>query len=263
MQAAVSTACLFPKPTEDALYDLCLAGVQNVEIFLNSPSEASPVYIQDLREICNRFGAACIAVHPWTAPSEGHMLFSAYTRRYTDFLEQAKHIFEATATLGAAISILHGAQLGTCKNIAFYCERFAALAELGKQFGITVTQENVHRYESQNLKFLKEFCRILGDEAAITFDVKQAVRAGMNPMEAIQSIGKHIAHIHLSDHGPLGDCLRIGKGRFSVVPFFTQLHRIGYQGDITLELYREAFDSVQDLSEDWQRINRLIARSKP
>lgn len=190
------------------------------------------------------------------------MLFSTYKRRADDFIEQAKRIFETMQTLGAKYYILHGALQGTCKNMQFYCERFHRLYMTGKTFGVTVTQENVYRHESANLKFLREFCRMLGDDAALTFDVKQAVRAGMNPTEAIEAIGKYVQHLHISDHGPLGDCLRIGNGRFQIVPFLAMLRKKRFDGTVTLELYRDAFEHAQELCEDWQRLDRLIARAQ-
>lgn len=257
MKAAVSTACLYPKPTEEALYDLCLHGIQTVEIFLNAPSECRPVFADDLRAMLKRFGVQCCSVHPWTALNEGFMLFSNYPRRCRDFLEEAKHVFALMETVGAKYYILHGTQLGWCKP-EIYCERFHLLAETAKPFGVTVTQENVNKFESQNLKFLREFCRILGDEARITFDIKQTVRAGMEISEAVRTIGKHIVHVHLSDHSDLGDCLRIGKGRFQIAPFLQSLHAQGFDGHVTLELYREAFGSTAELAEDFQKIERLI-----
>lgn len=257
MKAAVSTACLFPKPTEDALYDLCLHGIQTVEIFLNAPCECRPVYANDLSAMLRRFGISCCAVHPWTAPNESFMLFSGYSRRCADFLDEAKHIFELMQKIGAKYYILHGCYTGRVTT-EIYCERFHLLAETAKQFGVTVTQENVHLFESQNLRFLKEFCKSLGDEAKLTFDTKQAVRAGMNIDEAVRLLGKHIAHVHLSDHSDLGDCLRIGKGRFQITSFLSALRTQGFDGAVSLELYREAFGSTAELAEDWQKIERLI-----
>jgi len=257
MKAAVSTACLFPKPTEDALYDLCLHGIQTVEIFLNAPSECRPVFANDLSAMLRRFGISCCSVHPWTAPNESFMLFSRYPRRCTDFLEEAKQVFSLMQKVGASYYVLHGCYPGRVTP-EIYCERFHLLAETAKEFGVTVTQENVHLFESQHLRFLKEFCRILGDEAKLTFDTKQAVRAGMSIDEAVRLLGKHIVHVHLSDHGDLGDCLRIGKGRFQIAPFLSALHAQGFDGTVTLELYREAFGSTAELAEDWQKIERLI-----
>lgn len=257
MIPAVSTACLYPKPTEDALYDLCLHGIQTVEIFLNSPSECRPVFAGDLHAMLKRFGVSCDAVHPWTAASEGFMLFSNYSRRCADFLDETKHVFALMERIGAKYYILHGAPAGRVPA-EIYCERFRLLAETAKPFGVTVTQENVNKYESQSLRFLKEFCRQLGDDAKITFDTKQAVRAGMDIAEAVRAVGDKIVHVHLSDHGSLGDCLRIGKGRFQITPFLSSLAAQGFDGTVTLELYREGFASTAELAEDWQRIGRLI-----
>lgn len=261
MKAAVSTACLYPKPTEDALYDLCLHGIGNTEIFLNAPSECRPVFANNLCAILKRFGASCAAVHPWTALQEGFMLFSNYQRRVLDFIDEAKHIFSLMETIGAKYYVLHGAPAGFGRA-DLYCERFHLLAETARQFGVTVTQENVVHYESQSLRFLREFCRQLGDEAKITFDTKQAVRSRMDIFEAVRILGSHIVHLHFSDNSDLGDCLRIGKGRFPVLPFLTALRAQGFDGAVTLELYRDAFGSTAELAEDWQRIDRLIRKSE-
>lgn len=259
MRAAVSTACLFPKPTEDALYDLCLLGVQTVELQLNAPSECKPVFVNDLAALLGRFGVRCCAVRPWTAEYEGYMLFSRYPRRTADFIEEAKTVFSAAQRLGAEFYILSGAPAGTVRT-EIYCERFQMLAEAGKQFGITVTQQNVSRFECGNLRFLQAFCRILGDDAKITFDTKQAVRSRIDLDEAVRLIGNHIVHLHLSDHGERGDCLRIGQGRFRIVPFLQSLREKGFGGSAVLELSRENFTAASELAEDCQRISRMIAK---
>ena len=76
--------------------------------------------------------------------------------------------------------------------------------------------------------------------------------------EAVRLLGKHIVHVHLSDHGDLGDCLRIGKGRFEIVPFLQSLRTQGFDGAVTLELYRGAFGATAELAEDWKKIERII-----
>lgn len=259
MRAAVSTSCLFPKPTEDALYDLCLLGVQTVEIHLNAPSECKPVFVSDLAALLARFGVKCCSVHPWVNACEGNMLFSRYPRRTVDFIEEAKTVFSAAQRLGAQFYVLHGAPAGTVRP-DIYCERFQMLAEAGRQFGIMVTQENVARCECGSLRFLREFCRILGDDARLTLDTKQAVRSGIDLEEAVRLFGSRIVHLHLSDHGERGDCLRIGQGRFRIAPFLQSLREKGFDGSVVLELYRENFSAASDLAEDWQRIDRMIKK---
>ena len=261
MIPAVSTACLFPKPTEDALYDLCLHGIRTVEIFLNTPSECRPVYVNDLAAMLSRFGMTCCSVHPWTAINESFMLFSGYSRRVSDFLEEAKRVFSAMQTLGAKYYVLHGAAEGSCQP-EIYCERFRMLSETAKPFGVTVTQENVVRFACGKLRFLREFCKMLGDDAKLTFDVKQARRAGVAIDEAVRAVGKHIVHVHMSDQSDKGDCLRIGKGRFEIVPFLQSLRTQGFDGAVMLELYRDAFGSAAELAEDYQRLGRLIKKAE-
>ncbi|MBP0967347.1 MAG: sugar phosphate isomerase/epimerase, partial [Oscillospiraceae bacterium] len=166
-------------------------------------------------------------------------------------------IFALMQKVGAPYYVLHGCYPGRVTP-EIYCERFHLLCEAAKPYGVTVTQENVVKFESQSLKFLREFCRLLGDEAKLTFDTKQAVRSGTDITEAVRAVGRHIVHVHISDHGGLGDCLRIGKGRFQIAPFLSALKQQGFDGAVTLELYREAFGSTAELAEDWQKLNRLI-----
>ena len=70
MKAAVSTACLYPKLTEDALYDLCLSGINRVEIFLNAPSETGSVFANDMAAMLRRFEVRCVSVQDmgWQRP---------------------------------------------------------------------------------------------------------------------------------------------------------------------------------------------------
>lgn len=262
MQAAVSTACLFPAPTEDALTQLAEQGIRTAEAFLNAPSEYNLAFAKGLKRTAEQHQMQIVSVHPYTAPIEGLMLFSPYTRRCEDFLEESKRVFDLMNLVGAKYYILHGAKLGFSRSTEFYCERFAMLSELGESFGVTVTQENVHLFESQNLPFLQEFCRILSDRAKLTFDVKQAVRGGMDIFSAVETVGSHIVHIHLSDHGKQGDCLRIGKGEFEIPTFLQALHQIGYDGTLVIELYRDAFGSAADLADDYHQLQTLILQSE-
>ena len=258
MLQAVSSACLFPMLTEDAFQSLCETGIRNIELFLNAPSEATPAFAKKIRSIQQQYNIHIPAVHPWTAASEYYMLFAKYQRRYEDFFEQAKEIFSLMNEVGADIYILHGALLGKIPDVSFYCERYHQLVELGKQFGVTVTHENVYKYVGSELSFLQELCRQLGDDAKLTFDTKQATRSEVNIDEALQTIGTHIAHVHLSDNGSVGDCLRIGQGSFDIPAFLTKLHGIGYHGALTLELYRDAFSIPAELAEDYHKIEKII-----
>ena len=93
------------------------------------------------------------------------------------------------------------------------------LVNAGKEFGITVAQENVERCQSGKLHFLREMSRILGNDAHFVLDVKQAVRAGESPSNILHMLGSHVIHVHISDHGEKGDCLPLGAGEFRIRAF--------------------------------------------
>ena len=81
LKAGISTACLYPQPIEEALYDLALGGVTMVELFINTHSELKRSFVAALSDILHRFEVQCCSLHPFTSEIETMMLFSAYERR--------------------------------------------------------------------------------------------------------------------------------------------------------------------------------------
>ena len=80
LKAGISTACLYPQPIEEALYDLALGGVTMVELFINTHSELKRSFVAALSDIFHRFEVQCCSLHPFTSEIETMMLFSAYSR---------------------------------------------------------------------------------------------------------------------------------------------------------------------------------------
>lgn len=259
LTAGVSTACLYPRETEEALYDLAVGGVSCAEVFINSESELRRGFVDELRRTLEHFEMTCPAVHPYDCPMDPLNLFSPYRRRAEDFLESRKVYFEAMNRLGARIFVFHGAKLPRSSD-AFYFERYEKLVRLGKEFGITVAQENVEYCSSGTLSFLTAMKRALGEDAAFVLDVKQAVRAKQNPLDLVTALGDRIVHVHISDHGELGDCLLLGKGRFPVRQFLTSLLKSGSKASVMLELYRSNFSAAWDLIQNYQVLCRQTER---
>ncbi|MBQ8687806.1 MAG: sugar phosphate isomerase/epimerase [Ruminococcus sp.] len=259
MKAGVSTACLYPMPTEEALYDLALGGVQHVEIFINTHSELRRSFIMSLAEIMRRFDVTCRSLHPFTCEMEPMLLFSAYERRMQDVLDYYRHYFAAMQALGAEIFVLHGNKVPAhADNISLYLERFSRLAALGKEFGVTVAQENVARCTSRSLEFLKTMKQQLGRDAHFVLDLKQAVRSQENPMAILKALGESVVHVHISDHGAFGDCLPVGSGSFPVKRFLQTLSELSPHCSVILELYRSGFKNTADLVQNYQVLNRMI-----
>lgn len=154
--------------------------------------------------------------------------------------------------LGADISIIHGMRnIGKLPHEKYF-ERFSGLVETGKEFGVRVAQENVNGHFSARPEFLENMKKSLGDNFKLVFDVKQAVRSGNDPIEFAERFKNDIIRIHISDHNGLSDCLPPGKGDFDFTKLFSVMDSVDYRGDYIIELYREGFGSVDELTESFE-----------
>ena len=229
LRAGVSTACLYPRVVEEALYDLALSGVSHVEIFINSHSELRRSFVDTLARLLQRFDMTCASLHPYTCEIEPNMLFSNYARRVDDYLEYCRYYFTAMQQLGAKVFVLHGNKVPAASvNKDMYFTRFRRLAELGESYGVQVAQENVARCTSASLPFLLEM------------------------------LNSHIVHVHISDHGEYGDCLPLGKGRFRFDAFLKELAAVSPDCSVILELYRSGFSDVAELAANYTLLRNRI-----
>ncbi|MBP3242279.1 MAG: sugar phosphate isomerase/epimerase [Ruminococcus sp.] len=245
MKAGVSTACLYPQPLEECLYQLAVNGVSTVEIFVNTTSELKKSFAHGIADILKRFDVDCASLHPFTSEMETLALFSDYQRRFRDAIEFHKHYFDFMNMVGAKIFVLHGAKAGVTKER--YCERFSRLYRLGKEYGITVAVENVSRCLSASSAYISDISRMLGDEFAFVLDTKQAIRSGESPFSFVNAAGSKLCHVHISDSGQFGDCLPIGKGSFRFDDFFRRVNEVSPDCNVILELYRNNFDNISEL----------------
>ena len=256
--AGVSTACLYPKPLEECIYDLAVNGVPSVEIFVNTHSELGKGFAASAADTLKRFDVRCLSVHPYTCEIEPFMFFSEYERRTADVMEYYKHYFQFMNTVGAEVFVFHGGKGSPNSHRELFCERYSRLYRIGKEFGVTVALENVARCQSGSSVFVRETARMLGNECAFVIDTKQAIRAGENPFTFLEAAGSRTVHVHISDSGELGDCLLIGKGRFQTKKFLARLNELNPGCGVVLELYRSGFRGISDLVTSCNVLNKMI-----
>lgn len=258
MIAGVSTACLYPKPLEESLYDLAVNGVSCVEMFINTHSELKTGFAHGAANLMKRFDVKCVSVHPFTSEIETMMLYSDYERRMNDMLEYHKYYFRFMNIVGADIFVLHGGKPSSSMTEERYCERYSKLYNLGKEFGIKVAVENVARCKSSSSAFIKNIAGMLGNEFAFVLDTKQAIRAGENPLKFLEAAGNKTVHVHISDSGEMGDCLPIGRGRFDFKRFFSKLGGYNPECSVVLELYRSGFRGISDLVTSYNILKNMV-----
>lgn len=258
LKAGVSSACLYPRLLEEAVYDLAVSGIEHMEIFVNTDSELEKSVMNGIADTLKRFEITCRSLHPFTGPMEPMLFFSGYKRRILDGIEYYKKYFNAMNIIGAEIFVFHGNKKIIQLPTENYCEIYSKLVETGKSFGITVAQENVSRCQSGTLEFMSSMIDVMGDDAKFVLDVKQAFRAGENSFNIVRTLKKHIVHVHISDHGETGDCLQIGKGRFNVKQLINVLSEECPDCSVILELYKNNFDGLSDLADNYNTLCKMI-----
>ena len=260
MNIGASTACMYPLETEKALYELACRGIKNVEIFINSIDELEGEIYADMKNTVNSYGISVKSLHPFSSPMETLFLFGDYPRRTEYFIDLYKRYFERMNELGAQIFVLHGAILSSKVPDDRYFERFAHLSRIGKEYGITVAQENICYCKSCSLPFLKTMSKELGDEAAFVIDIKQARRSNVDLLDMLDAIGDKTVHFHISDCNKESDCVPVGKGHFDFTAFFEKLDEIGYDKSMMVELYRANYSDYDELTKCVETLQGLYDR---
>lgn len=258
MNLGISTASFYPMETELALEEIGKAGVKTAEIFFNAECELKDSFIDILVDIKEKYGMNITAVHPTMSLAESFMIFSAYERRYRESLRQYSRYSEVAARLGAKYIIMHGGKPNGILSDEEYCERYMALKEETMQNGVTVLQENVAKFRSGDIEFLRSMREILGDEAEFCFDIKQSIRCGYLPLNLVNEFYDNIKHFHISDHSVAGDCLLPGNGKFNFQNFFKFLNSKGYQGSLITEVYRFSYKEYSEIFDSYINFTKNI-----
>lgn len=258
MSIGISTASFYPLETEDAIAFLSENNIPCTEIFFNSGRELKDSFIDYIIEIIKDSPIRISALHPMLSFGEPYMVFSEYIRRFEESEETFKRYYEIAARLGAKFINLHGDRPTGKLHVEEYCERFKILADLGKEFGITLCQENVNGYRSADPEFLADMVSLLGDDANFTLDIKQSIRAGYTVPEIMEAMDYKIRHVHISDHSPAADCLLPTRGNFNFKNLITDLKNHGYNGDYVIEVYRNAYKEQNEILECYNSLLNSI-----
>lgn len=261
MNIGISTACLYPLETEKALNTLVNCGFNFFEIFYNTISEISPDFTDKISKILSLSGSRVKSVHPFTSGYEPYLIFTDYTRRFKDSLEFYKKYFDCAAKLGAEILVIHGdrktPETGGISDSEYF-EKFGELSIVGESFGITVAQENVNIFRSQNPVFLRNMREYLGDRAKFVLDVKQAVRSGNDPFDVCSAMGGGLVHLHINDNNSQSDCVLPGQGDMDYKKLFSLMNSNGYKGDAVIEVYRKSFNHLDELVKSCEFLKNII-----
>lgn len=268
MVAGMSTACFFPKVyNEDAIDVIGKMGVRRIEIFFCCIAEYRQDFIRDLKRRADFWGIEVGSVHAYSLQFEPQ-LFSSHGRARGEALDVYLSVLEAAAYLGAKTYVFHGPPnlkhaRDPVPDYGYVAEKTQPLADLARRHGVSLSWENVHWCWFSTPAFAQRLLPLLdADSLSFTFDLKQAVQSGFSPEAYLQAMRGRLNNVHICD-------VRIDErgGHAPVLPFHgsvdfeslkLQLHNIGYDGPVILEVYSSNYADHQALLDNYLRVRRFF-----
>ena len=263
MNIGISTGCLYPMLTEKSVEILTDIGFDTIEIFFNSFSELEPDYLDKLKYIFDIHGTTVSSIHPFTSSYESFLLFSNYERRFEDGIKFYEMFFRTAKKLSADKVILHGLSTdyrSTLDNEDYFI-RFKRIRDIARTYGTELLQENVAKFKSGDLMFIRDMKKFFGDDIGFVCDTKQARRKQISPVEFTDVMGSSLKHVHISGYTSDNECILPDERSAPYTEkFIKHLIQTGFNGDIIIEVYRSGFQNINELKNTKKYLEDIIRK---
>ncbi|MDO4741423.1 MAG: sugar phosphate isomerase/epimerase [Eubacteriales bacterium] len=259
MQLGMSTAAYFGRwETEDSARAISRLPLDCAEVFLQTSSEYTRDFAQLVRN--NLGDMPCVSVHPLGTLFE-NQLISRSVRQRRDAFDVLRRVLDAGAALGAKYYIHHGRHTPRNEklpwNLSANAELLALIGEAARARGMTVAWENVDWCQLTTADRVREARDMLPD-MHYTLDIKQAMKAGADPIELARAMGERLVHVHICDWDK-NRCLCLpGEGVFDFDGLIRALHNQGYRGAVILEPYLSLIKNDEALERSIARMRYII-----
>lgn len=251
MNIGLSSASFYPNVlTEDSIKLMKKIGFDCGEVFLNTPSEYEKEFIEKLIIEKEKYNFNINSIHCFSSQYEPY-LFDKYKRRREDMFKYYKKVCKSCRMLDAKFYTFHGMRYENLQNLDmnFVIDIYNELLYICLEEGIQLAQENVSWCMSGSLEFLELLKSRLKYSLNFTLDIKQAYKAGKDPIDYINIMEKDIVNLHINDRDELNTCLLPGKGNVDLKKIVLKLKEIGYNGKGIIEVYRNNYQDYSELLE--------------
>lgn len=262
MECGVSTACFYPEETLEGLKHLGHLNVSIAEVFLNTARELTPAYANALSLILQEYGIRIASLHPFTSGMETFFFATDYPTRIEDGYSLYRQYFSFCQMLNIPRVVFHGMHKGFDFPLEQYAEHYLRLREMARSFGVDFLHENVVRCVCSQPEAILQLRRLTQEDIGFVFDIKQARRAQVSPLEMLDAMGPHVRHLHLSDFTQTCDCVVPGFGAEDFHAVANKLRAIHFEGTAILEVYRSGFGNPQELADGLAFLNRIFIDHK-
>ena len=256
----MSTSCYYPFETEKSLERVCALGFKNAEIFINAYCELDEPYVSRYKNLTEEYGLELVSIHTTASFADGYNYFSDYYRRFEESIDVFKKYVELANVLGSRFVVMHGLKKTAKSSDELYFERFARLADIAYENGISLLQENVVHFRSESPDYIELMKNYIGDRFGMTLDIKQCRRAGEDPYEFIKRHHSIIKHIHISDFDDNNDCITPLKGKFDFEAFFRKMKDYNYDGSYIIELYKHSYQDDSEIKAVAAELEKILER---
>lgn len=261
----ISTASFFDTlMLEDAPALFRQWGVNCAEYYLNSYCEYDPVFVDCLAKETEDAGIRVVGAHPMSLQYEP-LLFTPHPRQRSDAMKAYELVLRAGERLKADHYVMHGPVVlnGVAKNLQL--ERLApifdTLSDMAEDHGLHLTLENVSYSIMPTPEIGLAIRSMIRKPLYHTLDVKQAIRAGVDPTAFVDAFGESIIAVHACDCD-----FSSGRPRYCLPPFggfdfkalVDALVRKGFDGTVLLEAYSDMYREQSELRDAYFALNKMI-----
>ncbi|MDL2225533.1 sugar phosphate isomerase/epimerase [Eubacteriales bacterium OttesenSCG-928-M02] len=261
-----STASLFKRyKTEDAITTMKELGVDVAEVFLGGYYEYTPVFAELLRRRLMENDMVCSSIHSLSTQFEPR-LFSTRAELSRRAEEIYRRVLEAGRRLGAKYYVMHGpvrVNMGSRLNGEYVGPRVQRLGSIAWEYGITLTMENVHWClvsSPREVETLNPY--VDGETVGYTFDYKQAMQSGHDPLLYLEAMGDKLKNVHMCGAVKGADgVIQTGlpdPNAPGLIAVKEKLREMNYDGPIVLEVYERDYGEVEELRECMAGLNSLF-----
>lgn len=215
-------------------------------------------YAENLKRHLDKIGIVCNQAHAPFSLEYG-CVFDISEQKYLWLL----HSIESAAILGAKNIIVHSVSVPKGVDFEEYnLNYYRSLIPYCEKFGICVSVENLFSYDSKRhhltgkLGSPEEICRIVKKLDSpwinICVDIGHASLTGYEPEEFIEKIDpKFLKALHVQDNDYIEDRHILPyTGELNWKAIMTSLKKIGYDGDLTFEIFAYLGKIPDDLIPD-------------
>ena len=263
MQLGLSTAAFYGRwETEEAAAEIRRLGMDCAEVFLQTFSEYKPDFAARVKEQLG--GVPCVSMHPSGIQFENQM-FGRSGHQRQDAFDLFRRSLDAAQLLGARHYVYHGRSTALLSPLPFNLEAnvdvVSRMMEEAAQRNITIAWENVAWCQLTTCERIAQVKEALPD-VRFTLDIKQAMRAGEDPLKMAEIMGDALVHVHVCDYHPSGKLCLPGEGSFDFEKLMDALVGIGYDGAVILEPYLVLIDSDEALERSIEHMRGIVKRSE-